>query len=104
LKSGRPYPSEFFSIKWEGYLVAEFTETYVISVEAYKTAQFAVFLDGVEVISNLFDVTNLDSLPQSAFFNSIEVDLESGHMYNLEVRYAEKTGPSKIRLFWESES
>lgn len=84
--------------------MATFTETFVISVEAYKTAQFSVVLDGFEIISNRFELTNESSLPTSAYFESMELNLVKGQMYTLHLSYAERSGPSKFKLLWESDS
>lgn len=40
LKSGRNYPTKYFSIKWEGYVVAYYTETYRFSIEAFAASEF----------------------------------------------------------------
>jgi hypothetical protein len=58
LTSGRNFPSEFFSIKWNGYLLAKFTETFRIYVEAFKTSQFEVILNGTTIVSNYFNNQN----------------------------------------------
>jgi hypothetical protein len=38
LKSASTIPSQYFSIKWEGFLQATFTETFRIYIEAFKTS------------------------------------------------------------------
>lgn len=38
LDSGRLFPTEYFSIKWEGFLKATHTETFKFFVDAYKTS------------------------------------------------------------------
>ena len=38
LKSGSNFPSEFFSISWVGHLLAPYTETFRIYVDAFKTS------------------------------------------------------------------
>jgi hypothetical protein len=40
LKSARAYPSQYFSIKWEGHISAVYNETYRLYIEAFKTARF----------------------------------------------------------------
>lgn len=98
------FPTQYFSIKWEGFLQARFTETYTISVDAFKSSQFYVYLNDVLILSNEFNTTNLNELPHSAFFKSQEINLNSGYLYKLEVRYAEKISLSKVKLYWESDS
>jgi hypothetical protein len=55
LKSGRNFPSEFFSIRWTGYILAPYTETFRIYVDAFKTSQFEVIVNGTTIVSNYFN-------------------------------------------------
>jgi hypothetical protein len=99
LENGKHFPSQYFSIKWEGFLEIEHSERYRFYVEAYKTAQFALLLNGEAVVHNSFDSETL--LPHSAYFPSKDLDMTAG-LVKLELRYAEQLGSSKLRLFWES--
>lgn len=44
------------------------------------------------------------TVPVSAFFASSDLVLKAGELVSLRILYAESTGDSKIRLFWESDS
>jgi hypothetical protein len=85
-------------------LLVKYSETYRIYVEAFKSSEFSVYLNGTMILENRFDTTNENSLPQNAYFSSADLDLVGDQMLSLEIRYAEKLGDSKIRLFWESDS
>ena len=101
LENGQHFPSQYFSIKWEGFLEIEHSERYRFYVEAYKTAQFELLLNGEPVVQNSFDSETL--LPNSAYFPSQDLDMRAG-LVKIELRYAEQLGSSKLRLFWESNS
>lgn len=58
LKSNRNFPSEFFSIRWTGYILSPFTETFRIYVDAFKTSQFEVIINGTTIVSNYFNSQN----------------------------------------------
>lgn len=40
LRSGRNYPTSYYSIVWEGYVVAYYTETYRFYIEAFASSDF----------------------------------------------------------------
>lgn len=63
LKSGRNFPAQYFSIKWEGFLLFKYTETYRIYVEAFKSSEFSVYLNGSLILENKFNTSNENYLP-----------------------------------------
>jgi hypothetical protein len=69
------FPTQYFSIKWEGYLKPTYTETFWFHIEAFKTSEFFFYLDGELILSNRFQTTNERELPFSAYFTSKEMNL-----------------------------
>ena len=63
-----------------------------------------MYLNGSLIMENKFNTTNENYLPQSAYFSSEDLDLVADKMLSFEIRYAEKLGDSKIKLYWESDS
>ena len=62
------------SKKWCGFLMAPLSETFTIYIDAFKTANFNVYLNDNLIISNYFETTNESPLPSSAYFKSNEID------------------------------
>jgi hypothetical protein len=75
LASGRTYPSQYFSVKWEGHLRAPHSETFRLYLETHGTNQFDLKLAGQTIISNSFVTSNDEDLPTTSFFASTDVDL-----------------------------
>jgi len=63
---------------WVGELLVPYTETFRIYVDAYKTSQFEVILNGTTIVSNYFDSQTNASQPLSAYFSSNDIDLVQG--------------------------
>jgi len=58
LKSGKNYPTKYFSIKWEGYVVAFYTETYRFSIEAFAASDFELLIEDQVIIKNILGATD----------------------------------------------
>jgi hypothetical protein len=54
--------------------MAPLSETFTIYIDAFKTANFNVYLNDNLIISNYFETTNESPLPSSAYFKSNEID------------------------------
>lgn len=102
LQSEQTFPSQYFSVKWVGYIRPKYTETYRLYLESYRTAQFKLTLAGKQLIYNQFEDST--SQPTSAFFASNDIDLKAEELYDIEITYAERLGQTKLRLMWESDS
>lgn len=48
------YPSQFVSVQWQGYLLADHSESYTIHIAAFADAYFTLRLDGKLVLNNEF--------------------------------------------------
>lgn len=93
------YPTEFFSVKWEGKLRAPSTEIYRLSIESHNTSFVDLSINGVRrVIYN--DFNGIGSTEDMY----ADIEFKEGQFYDIELRYAQKIGPHKLRLFWESDT
>ena len=106
LQSGSTFPSQFFSVKWIGYLEPLFTETYRLYLFSHRTAQFKLTLGDAVLIENNFDLSTIEesTVPNSAFFASDDIDLTAGELNSLELAYGERLGQTTFSLYWESDS
>ena len=102
------YPSEYFSVQWTGFVKPLYTETYRFYVQAYSTAKFTVSLNSTSIIVNEFTETAIsatsEDLPSSSTFTSSDVTMTASSLNPLSLFYAERRGPTKFRLLWESDS
>ena len=84
LKSGSHFPSQFFSVRWTGFLMPKYTETYRLYIFSQKTAAFSVKLDGQTVIENNFDLayeaTGTTTVPKSGYFPSADIELTASKL------------------------
>jgi hypothetical protein len=102
ITTGQEYPTQYFSIRWEGFVEPLHTETYWFYVEAFKSSQFVLRLKGEVILQNLFSSTDVE--PHSAFFKSKPVNLRKGELVSITLEYFEMLGDSKIKLLWQSDS
>ena len=103
LKSGSHFPTQYFSVRWTGFILPSYSETYRIYLHSQRSAAFTVRLNGQLIISNTFDLAD-NSLPKSAYFASADIELVADKLLSLEVTYAERLGSTYIKLFWESDT
>ena len=90
-------PTQYFSVKWVGQLLAPTTETYRLTIDVFNTTQVQLILNGQSLITN--DFTGIGTPGMYA-----DVEFTQGVFYSIEVHYAQKIGPSKLSLLWESDS
>lgn len=91
------YPTNYISVIWTGFLEAPLTETFTFYVNSFKSCEFTVTLNGVQIITDR-------SEQLGSYFQSQEVYLTKGQLYEIEVKFAKKLGASMIKLIWESDS
>jgi len=113
LDSGLAFPSQYFSVAWQGFLEFSHSETYRIYVESMSTAQFKIKLNGQTIIENEFKNelasattgnNNSNSAATSAIYASADIVVDKGQLYEIEIQYAERLGGTKLKLLWESDS
>lgn len=93
------YPTQHFSVVWKGQLRAPTTETYRLSVDAFNTSQVELIINGQRrLVYN--DFSGLGT-PESMF---VDLEFTQNTFYNIEVRYAQRIGPHKLHLMWESDT
>lgn len=76
------------SVKWQGYLLADYSESYTLHVQAFADAHFTLHIDGKLVMSNEFD--QLEA--KNDKFRTLPIDLAAGQLYSLELTYAKRLG------------
>ncbi|CAH1195837.1 hypothetical protein PAECIP111892_02113 [Paenibacillus auburnensis] len=86
--------SDNFSVRWSGWLKAEFSESYTI----YSSSDdgIRVWIDGGLVIDSW--------IKQSGQERKGSVNLTAGRLHELRVEYFENQGDAKAVLMWESPS
>lgn len=90
-------PTQYFSVLWQGYLLAPHSELFTFSVRAFQSTQFAVILNDETVVANHFD-QNLDNEQLSgSYYHSQQILLNKDELYSVRVEFAQKQrGPSKF--------
>ena len=92
------YPSDFYSIKWEGKLLAPYSEKFKFVVECDNTVRLRI--NGVAIIDNISPGGALSpSNSYEAYYT-----LEKNTMYDFLVEYIETRGNSFIKIYWQSDS
>jgi hypothetical protein len=97
------FPTQHFSVWWRGYLKAPKSSLYRIHEAAY----FELRISGEVLIVSEFKNDNelsMASAAESAQVHSADIWLEEGNLVPIALRYAEKLGPTKLRLLWESDT
>lgn len=87
-------PSDRFSVRWTGQLLARFSETYTFYVTADDGVR--LWVDGGLIVDQWID--------QSATEHYGSITLSAGRWYPIQLEYYERTGRAVIRLSWASRS
>ncbi|MEM8486290.1 MAG: PA14 domain-containing protein [Bacteroidota bacterium] len=83
-----------FSVRWEGHVLADYSETYTIRLEAEDGAR--LWID---------DVLLIDTWANDAYSNtSVQVALQAGQFKKIKLEMVANTGRADIRLFWSAPS
>ena len=101
------FPTQHFSVWWRGFLQAPASSLYRIHIESYEAAYFKLEISGETLIVSEFKNENELSMIRPTKKNSAlsaDIWLEQGSRVPITLRYAEKLGPTKLRLLWESDS
>lgn len=95
---------EHWSARWEGRLMARFTETYTFTVYGDSVRVWiAPDTEGAEFGSPLLEhwpTTEEDTFPPIV----AELAMERGVAYRVRVEYRQRTGSAMLRLLWASPS
>ena len=95
---GKPYntmPNDEFSVRWEGKLIPEFSETYTFTL--HVDDGYRVFIDGKQVASGW-------RFANSPWEGKFRYKLEAGKKVDIKIEYFEFKGNSQILFYWESPS
>jgi hypothetical protein len=94
----KPIPgvgNTFYSVRWTGYMIPEFSEPYTISTSTDDGVR--LWLDGTRVID--------DWTSHSEKANGITLSLVGGHRYRVQMDYVNYQGSgARAKLFWLSPS
>lgn len=83
-----------YSIRWTGYLLPEFSETYTLYVGSDDGTR--LYIDGALLIDNWTD--------QAYNQESETIALEAGKYYEIEIEYYQGSGGAEVDFYWESAS
>lgn len=87
------FPSDFFSVKWEGDIVAPVTDLYTFYLLHDSQASFE--LGGQEVVSN--SRTGINTLRE----DTVQIQLQRGDSLHLVVNYDHFLENSRVQLDWQ---
>ena len=87
--------TDTFSIRWQGQVEVEFSETYVFYVTADDG--FRLWVDGRLVMART--VYSTEALEMAG-----RVELKAGQRYNICLEFIENTGAARVKLEWASAS
>jgi hypothetical protein len=91
-----------YSVRWQGQLMARFSETYTITAYADSVRLWIVPAGaawGAPLIDYWPASDPVEYAPHTGSFAFI-----AGEPYDIKVEYRERTGPAMMRLLWESPS
>ncbi|MBI9050026.1 MAG: hypothetical protein JEZ00_11440, partial [Anaerolineaceae bacterium] len=87
-------PADAFSVRWTGYVIPDYTETYTFTT--YSDDGMRLWIDGTLLINGWFD--------QGPTEYSDDIDMIAGEEYEIIVEYYENGGGAVAALKWESPS
>jgi hypothetical protein len=88
------FPGTQFSVKWTGFVQAQYTETYTFTTNADDGIR--LFVNGTQLVDDWVD--------QGPTMESGTIDLVAGQKYPIEVDYFQDTGGDIAQLQWSSPS
>jgi hypothetical protein len=88
------FPGSNFSVKWTGYVLAQYTETYTFGTTADDGIN--LFVNGVQLVSDWVD--------QAPTAMSGTISLVAGQKYAIEIDYFQAGGGDVAELTWSSPS
>lgn len=92
------FPSDFFSVRWEGKIKAPYSEYYKLIIATDNTVRLRI--NGQTIIDNISPGGTINpSSEYSAYYT-----FTSGIFYDIVLEYVETRGQSQIQLYWQSDS
>ena len=89
--------SDYFSVRWTGFLYPPYSETYTIYTSIYGGSGVRLYINN-DLLIDQFDPLDGESDP------FIIIQLTANTLYELQLDLREQTGACKISLEWESAS
>lgn len=96
------YPSENFSIRWTGTVLARFDETYTYRTYADDGARLYIKPEGTSTWTQL--INNWPSGGQAPTWASGTYTMIAGERYDIRVEYRNLAGNGVLRVLWSSPS
>lgn len=91
---GMGLPTDHFSVCWTGQLLAQYSETHVLTTTSDDGIQ--LWIDGRLMISNWTD--------HGSTTNSCQINLVAGKRYAIKIKFYENNGYAVAKLAWSSPS
>jgi hypothetical protein len=95
-------PVDDFSVRWEGKILARYTETVTFKIAHDNGARLWIFKDGVWV--ELLNIWQNDGDGPWGTDTATPIALTAGQYYPIKIEWNEGGGPGEFRLFWSSAS
>jgi len=89
------YPTEYFSVMWQGKVRAPTTQIYKFYVDSFNSSSVSLVVNGTTLIDSF-------TSPEAPFYGIIT--LQEDELYDIELRYSEKLGKTKVSLQWEADT
>ncbi|MHC5056995.1 MAG: C25 family cysteine peptidase [Planctomycetota bacterium] len=87
-------PSDAFSVRWTGHVLAQYDETYTFYVATGDDEGARLTVDGVSLVD--------DWASPAAGEHSGTIALSAGERYSVTLEYFEDSGPADVQLSWSS--
>jgi len=92
-------PHDHFSVVWQGALIAAFSETYVLYVDAIDGARLSLRPSGGGAYTTLMDFFTGE--PGN---HSVAYEFTAGQTYDVRLEYRHGSGPARVTMLWSSPS
>jgi len=92
---------DYISVRWTGYLLPAFSETFTIQVTVNDGAR--VWVDGALIIDQ-YENEVVDGAPAAVFAAPTARPLVAGQLVAVKIEYRENSGPAAFTLGWYSAS
>lgn len=88
--------ADTFSVRWKGYVVPKYSQTYTFYTKADDGVR--LWVNGVKIVDRW---TNISAATEN---RSTTINLTAGQKYSIVMEYYENTGSATAQLLWSSSS
>jgi hypothetical protein len=99
-ESARSFPTDNFSARWSGTLIARFDELYTFKLTSDERARLRIRPSGNPEWQTLIDAWE----PHPRRSDQAQIALKPGQRYEIQIEYADLTGDAVCDLRWSSPS